>query len=216
MVVWIAAGVLGFIGVVLFAGGLVRIGRARIAGGVPRALFGAVFLALGLAIGLAGLNLATYQRLTAERAVATVSLEQLGPQVFAAMVSTPDFDAPRAFELRGDLWQMDARILKFQPWANVAGLDSLYRLERLSGRYASVEQERTAERSVYQLSANPGLDLYQLAQANRALGMIDAQYGSGTYVPMANDAIYDVFMTQTGLIARPVNMAARDATDAWR
>jgi hypothetical protein len=35
-------------------------------------------------------------------------------------------------------------------------------------------------------------------------------------MPMADNALYAVSVTNSGLIARPVNEAARDATGQWR
>jgi len=44
---------------------------------------------------------------------------------------------------------------------------------------------------------------------------VDAHYGTATYLPMAHGAIFEVTMTRTGLIARPVNEAAREAVGDW-
>jgi hypothetical protein len=99
----------------------------------------------------------------------------------------------------------------------VLGLDAQYRLDRLSGRYRSIEQERSDERTVYPLSENPGIDVWQLRQQYpKWLPFVDAVYGSATYMPMADGARYRVSMTQTGLIARPANGAAQTAAAGWR
>jgi hypothetical protein len=114
--------------------------------------------------------------------------------------------------LAGDEWQLDARVLKWKGWANLLGLDAQYRLERVSGRYRDIEQERTGERTVYGLSENPGVDLWVLStQYPKWLPFVDAVYGSATYLPMADGARYEVKMTQSGLMARPVNEAANAA-----
>jgi hypothetical protein len=119
------------------------------------------------------------------------------------------------FMLYGDDWQLDARVLKWKGWANLLGLDAQYRLERISGRYRDIEQERRDERTVYALSQNPGLDLWELSNRYRRwLPFVDAMYGSATYLPMAETARYEVKMTQTGLIARPMNAAAESAAGA--
>jgi hypothetical protein len=43
------------------------------------------------------------------------------------------------------------------------------------------------------------------------LPMVDVKHGSGTYQPMADGARYQVNITRTGLISRPVNEAASEA-----
>ena len=117
----------------------------------------------------------------------------------------------------GDEWQLDARVLKWKGWANLFGLDAQYRLERVSGRYRDITQERTAERTVYPLAENPGLDLWQITLDKPGrLPFVDAVYGNAAYMPMSDGARYEISITQTGLIARPVNAAAQQAAGSWQ
>ena len=90
-------------------------------------------------------------------------------------------------------------------------------VERIGGRYRDIEQERTGQRTVYPLSENPGLDLWMLStRYPRWLPVVDAVYGSATYMPMADGARYEISITQSGLIARPKNPAAESAAGSWR
>jgi len=57
-------------------------------------------------------------------------------------------------DLRGDEWQIDARVLKWRGMAVLIGFDTLYRLDRLSGRYRDITQERIGLRTVHSLSEN--------------------------------------------------------------
>jgi hypothetical protein len=69
---------------------------------------------------------------------------------------------------------------------------------------------------VYGLSQNPGLDLWELStRYPRWLPFVDAIYGSATYLPMAETARYEVKMTPSGLLARPINPAAESAAGNW-
>jgi len=125
-------------------------------------------------------------------------------------------EADRFFSLNGDEWQMDARVVNWKPPATLLGLDPIYQLERLSGRYASVDDERSEQRTVHALSGDNALDVWRVARRfPRLMPGVDAYYGTATYVPMANGARYEVTMTRTALIARPVNDAARDAVGDW-
>ncbi len=213
MAIWIAAGVLGVLGVVLAFSGMGGLRRKPVSGGAG-AILGLVLLAGAGIVGLAGLNLRTYDRLTYEQYVAQIELAQRGPQQFQATVRTPDGEE-KVYDLMGDDWQLDARVIKFPGWANVAGLDAVYRLDRIAGRYESVGQEIEGVRTVYALSENPGLDVWKLArQRGRAL-QIDTSFGSGVYHPMANGAVYEVSMTQSSLVSRPLNEAASTAVSRW-
>jgi hypothetical protein len=48
-------------------------------------------------------------------------------------------------------------------------------------------------------------------QSARFAPMVDSLYGGGAFMPMANGGRYEVWLTQTGLIARPMNPAAMSA-----
>jgi hypothetical protein len=171
---------------------------------------------VGLGVALV-LNLRTYSRLAHEEPVAELAFEARGPQRFTAKLTTLPGLETRSFELAGDDWQLDARVLKWRGWANVLGLDARYRLERVSGRYRDIAQERSAPRSVYGLGEEPAFDLWSLANQYPAwLPFVDAVYGSATYLPMAEGATYEVSLTQSGLIARPQNAAARAASGPSR
>ncbi len=185
-----------------------------------RALGTVSLLALVALVGLGvavALNLRTYARLAHEEPVAELSFEARGPQRWRATLTTVSDLSKRSFDLAGDEWQLDARVLKWRGWANVLGLDARYRLERVSGRYRDIAQERSAPRSVYALGEEPALDLWSLAsQYPDWLPFVDAVYGSATYLPMAEGATYEVSLTQSGLIARPQNAAARAASGPSR
>ncbi len=206
------AAVIGVFGLLLVALACQRLARARFLAAGGSALGGLLLLATAAAIFIISLNLHTYARLTYEQPVAEIVFEQRGPQRYRATLTQIPSGEMQMFILAGDEWQLDARVLKWQGWANLLGLDAQYRLERVSGRYRDIEQERNHERTVYGLSENPGVDLWVLStRYPQWLPFVDAVYGSATYLPMADGARYEVKMTQSGLLARPVNEAASAA-----
>jgi len=212
----IAITLAGF-GLVLLILAVQRLRRARYLAAGSTALFGLLFLAVAGGFFIVALNLRTYSRLTYEQPVAELVFEARGPQDFQAIVTQIPSGSLQILQVNGDEWQMDARILKWRSWANVLGLNAQYRLERFSGRYRDIEQERSAPRSVYPLADNPGVDIWTLAaNGSRWVPFVDAVYGSATYLPMANGARYQVTLTQSGLLARPINDAASQAVAGWK
>ncbi|MFC4314723.1 hypothetical protein ACFPN2_36995 [Steroidobacter flavus] len=194
-----------------------RLFRARFLAAGGSAFTGSLFLAVAALLFVVSLNLRTYAQLTLERPVAEIVFEQRGPQTFNATLTQVPNGEIQMFVLSGDEWQLDARVLKWKGWANLFGLDAQYRLERVSGRYRDIAQERTAERTVYPLAENPGLDLWQLTlDKPDRLPFVDAVYGNAAYMPMSDGARYEVTISQTGLIARPVNAAAQQAAGSWK
>lgn len=194
-----------------------RLFRARLLAAGGSAFTGALLLAVAALLFVVSSNLHTYARLTFERPVAEIVFQQRAPQSFNATLTQVPNGEIQMFVLAGDEWQLDARVLKWKGWANLFGLDAQYRLERVSGRYREITQERTAERTVYPLAENPGLDLWQITLDKPGrLPFVDAVYGNAAYMPMSDGARYEISITQTGLIARPVNAAAQQAAGSWQ
>jgi hypothetical protein len=163
-----------------------------------------IFLLAAVCAVLVGTNLRTYQRLAYEQPAAELQL-------------TKDADGQRdSFLLRGDEWQVDARVLKWHAFANLVGFDTAYRLERISGRYTRLEDERSLPRTVYDLQAPSRVDPWELVHRYRSwVPWLDALYGSATFLPMADGALYEIKVSQSGLVARPLNQAAREAVGSW-
>lgn len=193
---------------------------ARLRQGEPfqatmRLLLGSVFALVALMMLSIGANLRTYQRLTYEAPAATLGFRRVSERYWTVELETRD-GAYRALDLRGDEWQLEARVIKWQAIGLILGLDTLYRLDRLSGRYRDVELERSAPRTAHALGGEDvGLDVWALAQ-RRWLPLVDASYGSGVYLPAAEGARYEVKVSSSGLVARPLNDAARRALAEWR
>ncbi len=178
---------------------------------------GAALTALGVGGGAVAVNLHSYERLTHERSVMEIRFVETAPRQYTALLYPEDSDRVHRYELLGDEWQLDARIIKWTGPAVITGMDSIYRLERLSGRYRDVESERSLERSVHDLANGGGLDLWEVARDHsRWLPWLDSLYGNATYLPMSNEARYQVVVNQSGVLARPVNDPAREAVRHWR
>lgn len=187
-----------------------------------RGLFGLVLLAAGILAGLLAFTVYRYLQLFEDTPVAMIVLKQEGPQQFRATVTLNNHDvvgsAPtvQEFTLLGDAWMVDARVLRWQLPAALAGVPSLYRLERLSGRYDDIDKERAAPRSVFELTQDAGPDLWTLKRDfGRWLPFVDARYGNATWMPMVDKASYLVlFNDRGGLLAKPADDATAQALKA--
>lgn len=192
-----------------------RVRRRRLLGGVLHGATALVLILLGVCAALIAANMRTYQRLSFEQAAGELQLNRTGQREFNAVLTYPSGERAN-FALRGDEWQVDARVLKWHAFANLVGFDTAYRLERISGRYSRVEDERTQARSVYALNPPQRIDPWDLVQRYHSwIPWMDARYGSATFLPMADGALYEIHVSQSGLIARPLNQAARDAVVNW-
>ena len=193
-----------------------RLVDLRFASGSVLLLCAALVLTLGVLAALTAASLRTYNRLTQEQEAARVTMRQVEPKHYTLTVQPKEARA-QTFEVRGDEWQIDARLLKWRPIATIAGFDTVYRLERLSGRYSDIAEERSAKRTVHGLAERAPLDFWVfLRRYNDYLPFGDALYGSAAFVPMADAAEYTVTVSSTGLVVRPANDAARKAVGAWK
>lgn len=192
---------------------LVRNGRGLSAGGAGLLAVASGTLA-GLCLGLA-ITFGAVDRLADESELGTVTLSRLEPGVYMATTDLAGRGSQR-YRLAGDHWQLDVRFLRWQLPARLLGTDSLYQLDRISGRYAEPSRMAQAELTAYGLSDTAGRMMWKLAsEAGRRLPWVDAEYGTAVYMPMADGARYRVSVTDTGLTARPDNAAARDASASW-
>jgi len=156
-----------------------------------------------------------YSHLVDEQYIGKIKFTESAPEQYVARLML-DAERDKMFEILGDEWQMDARVVTWKPPATLLGLDPIFQLDRLSGRYSEVEDELSKVRSVHSLSEPVTLDVWQFANKYpKLLPGVDAHYGTATYLPMAHGAIFEVSMTRTGLIARPVNEAAENAVGEW-
>ncbi len=171
-------------------------------------------LVLGaLVVGGAGMLLRQYLWLLDDVPAATLSLVQLAPQQFRATLVI-GAEPPREFVLLGDQWQVDARVVRWTLPGRLAGLPPVYRFERISGRYADVDQDRSAERSVHSL--REGWDFWEFRTRYLAkLPIADARWGSAAYLPMADGARFVVYVSAGGgLVAKPADAATEAMVDA--
>ena len=161
-------------------------------------------LMLSLSALFATLTISTqgYRAFTREELVATVTTRSLGTQRFEARVRFPD-GRDTTVLLAGDEFYVDAHILKWKPIANLLGMHTDYELDRIAGRYLSLAEEQSNPRTVFALSTDKPIDLFNLRRRHPLLGwLVDAEYGSGTFTATDDQAQFDVLVSTSGLLVR--------------
>ena len=207
--------IFGLIGLLLLIEAVRRVRVMYVGTGVLSLVAALVFILFAAAAFGVAFDLRSYQRLTSEAPAGELDVTRIAPHQYDAVLTYPD-GTVALFFLRGDEWQVDARILKWQAPVNLLGFDTAFRLDRISGRYTNIEDERAQPRTVYALRRPPPIDVWDLARRyHEWLPWVDALYGSATYLPMADKGSYQISASQSGLIARPLNEAARNAVSGW-
>lgn len=199
----IGAIALAALGALLVLAGLRALWRARVLRFTVRTLSGLLLLAAGALLGAIAVGVEGYRALTREELVARVTIVPTSPQRFEARFTYPGSHLAR-YELAGDEIYVDARILKWTPHANLLGLHTMYELDRVAGRYRSVESERSALRTIHPLGEYRPVDLFELRRRFAALApLFDAEYGSASFVAADVPVELDLYVSTTGLLFRP-------------
>ena len=163
-------------------------------------------LALAALFASVTIGIHGYRALTAEEVAAVVQTDPIGPQHFRATVTLPDGRVGQ-FDILGDALYVDARILKWKPIVNILGLQTAYELDRVGGRYNAIPDERGRPHTVFPLGQDHMVNVFGFVHRHpRFLApLVDASYGSGTFVSIARPARYEVRVSTTGLLIRPVS-----------
>jgi hypothetical protein len=205
----VVAVVLAIFAVVFFAFGIVAIRRGRVFGVAASLVVALLLLTSAALCGTVSLSIRGYRALTREEVAAVVETRPTGPQSFTAVFRFPD-GREKSFSLAGDQFYVDAHILKWKPLGNLLGLHTLYELDRVSGRYVDLEDEEGLPRTVFALSEEKAVDMFELRRRFPLFRpLVDAEYGSATFVLANRRTSFEVRVSTTGLLIRPVE----DPTD---
>ena len=177
--------------------------RRRIAGGFTFLLLALLMFMTALVVLLVSVGIKGYKALVREELAAVVYLTPLGSQQFQAKIVRPDA-RDTVFAIAGDELYIDARVLKWKPFINLLGLHTAYCLDRVAGRYLSMQDEKAKVRTMYSLGGEmKPWDLFFLRTRYKFLSpILDAQYGSATFAPVQDTRVVRIMVTTSGLIAR--------------
>jgi len=188
--------------IVFLITGILVLKKKRFFGAAVSLVF--VLLLLALA-GLSGtMSIAThgYRALTHEEVAAVVKTEPIGPSRFKAWFYFPD-GREAEFSIAGEEIYVDAHILKWKPIVNLLGLHTSYELDRVAGRYIKLEDEQAKTRPVFSLSQIKRMDMFNLRPRYGLFRLLlDAEYGSATFIEANKTALFEVRVSTTGLLIR--------------
>lgn len=205
----IAALVFLFLGAILTITGVVALARAQVGSFLLQMTTGLLLIAIGTVAGLIAVGIQGFHALTREDTVAHISVSPISAQKFSASFRFPDGKVSN-YIIAGDEIYIDAHILKWQPIANFIGLHTIYELDRVGGRYHDIEQERTAARTLHSLKPDRTVNLFELRLKNPVLSiLLDAKYGSATFIPVTQAAELELKISTTGLLLRDLTPPAK-------
>ena len=207
MPLFLAALALGALGVLLFLAGILAFFRLEFAGSAYRIVFSLLIMSLGALAATVAIGMQGYRVLTREDLAARITVKPAGPQRFTATFKFPN-GRVATYEIAGDEIYVDAHIVKWSPHANVIGLHTGYELDRVGGRYHNIKDEREATRTMHSLGRERPVDLYSFSKRYTFLApLLDAEYGSATFIPVTQPADFELRVSTTGLLLREAKPA---------
>lgn len=196
----------GIVSLVFFILGWTTLRKKRVLGSTVNLLLGVLFLLLAGFSAFLTVSVQGYRALTKEKLIAVVETRPTGQETFEATFYFPDKTTSR-FVLAGDELYVDAHILKWKPIANILGVHTLYELDRVAGRYTSLQDEQTKLRTVYSLARTKPVNLFDLRRRYPVLEpLVDAEYGSATFIMARTREQFELRVSTTGLLLRKVEL----------
>jgi hypothetical protein len=214
---WTIPGFVALVGVLLLFGGVGRLLKAKFVSGGFRFLFGGFTLAGAAIIGLIGLNLQTYAQLSKEQLAGQLTLKKTGEYAYTASVDLADKGKLRGepvdYQVTGEIVVAGGVVLTFKPWANVVGMDSIFKVETVTGSYFDADCRNRYPARVEATGEGPVKMLSELWKKPA----VDVVHGSYSEQPMADGAVYELYATQDAFIMKPAasNKIAQDLQASW-
>jgi hypothetical protein len=194
--------VCGVLSLIFFIATIGALRRKKLLSSALRILLAALFLSLVALFGTITIATVGYRTLTYEETAAIVQIEPLSAKLFIAHFRFPD-GRQASYKLAGDELYVDAHILKWKPFVNILGLHTAYELDRVTGRYIDVKDELVSPRTVFLISQDKPLNMFNLRQRYFFLRrLLDAEYGSATFINSDKPAGFEIRVSTTGLLIR--------------
>lgn len=179
-----------------------------------------LYLAFSIFIFVSVHALSSFYSSANKQAVLEVHIDKLDHQYYQVSLVTPSkslLQEKQTYLVYGDMWQVDYKVLTWHKIVSYFGIDTLYSLERLNGRYSDVDDEQKKQRSLYSLKPESVNDVaWPYALTILEISLVRGFYGTSVFAPLSNQAKYSVYLTETGIELIAINEAARIALKRWK
>ncbi len=214
---WLIPAFVGLVGILMLVAGVAKVFQAKLGSGLMRVLFGGLTLAGALIVGLIGLNLQTYAQLSKERLAGQLVLKKVSDHNFTASIDLADDGKLRGqpvdYQITGERVHISGPVVKFKPWANVIGMDSLFKVSEVYGTYVDPNcTNKFTPRREGTDECKTGDFFGCLGTSWKLLNLADFSHTSDSGQLMADGAIYDIYASQDAfeLKPNPQNQIAMD------
>ena len=108
-----------------------------------------------------------------------------------------------SYPIKGDQWAIGGDILKWKDVVNFLGLHTMYRLDRVEGRYKFADDAQTKPVSAYALGKEErGRYWSLLYKFGHKLPFVTAVYGNTVYMDPVFGEKFEIYVTTSGFMAQ--------------
>lgn len=152
-----------------------------------------------------------YEVFNQETPIARLEFQVRGETQYLVRLSQGDFCRQEEFLIRGDQFQLDAGFVKWKGLAVILGFEPRYRLDRLSGRYEDVRQQKSQPIEAFDLAPDMLFDFFdEEGNSSDDNWLVDTSFGASVYQRIDPTLRYTVFATEDSLILRTTPVVDRD------
>lgn len=157
----------------------------------------------------AGFFTRAYYTFTFEKPIAEIFIEGTGEEKKARITLIQfvpsDSQVTKKFLINGDQWMLEGDILKWDNWLNFFGVQTLYRLTRIRGRYLRTEDELIKQQTVYSLVENENHPIWRyLYEFGPKLPFVSTVYGNAVFQMSDEKKRFLVAVSTSGFLVREV------------
>ena len=188
-----------------------RIGsRPQVPVPVSRYLIAFVFGLISIAVGVSALSLVVmlqgWRAFTHKTHVAELQCIELGPHKLRVYLVPFDSDGARGateiYDIDGDEWQVGGDVLRFRPFMTALGVQPVFRLTRVEGRWNAAADANAHKGTAYDRAPPSAawLGLYRGADKAPMRWIVDGAHGQAVSQLPDRRAVYDIYVTPNGYI----------------
>jgi hypothetical protein len=169
----------------------------------------AVTSIVGVSVGLMAFSLLAMLQgwcaFTKKTKVAEVQAIELAPhklRVYLVPVDRDGRGATEVYDVDGDQWQVGGDVLRFRDFVTALGVQPVFRLTRVEGRWNAAADANTHKAMVFDRAppSTAWLGLYRGADKVPVRWLIAGAHGQAVSQLPDRRAVYDVFITPNGYV----------------
>lgn len=176
---------------------------------------GALLLLGGSLLFTVALNFNTYSELRAGTPIAEVSIEKATENTYLLRLLRIPAGDLQVFSIRGEQWDLQARLLHWRGWTRKLGLSDHIRLEQLNSLSTRKVRNSSTQGYVnsYALTGDPGIDLWRLHQRYADQSRwLDTEALRTASLPLQDGARFHVYWQENQLVVRQINRPGQRRT----